>query len=136
MRTASAVAAPTQAQHVLRRSLAGIYRQAGLVDGKCRPRSRFRLHRRQVQHLTGPGVVIELPTVRATDNLGYPSHRGPPLGSDHDPPDFHQVADFVRAVAKGKAVGPTFRDALNTQYVCDAVLKSGKTNKWEKVKQA
>jgi predicted dehydrogenase len=47
----------------------------------------------------------------------------------------HQVADFLQAVAKGKAVGPTFRDALATQYVCDAVLKSGKSGRWEKVKQ-
>lgn len=29
--------------------------------------------------------------------------------------------------------GPTFRDALETQFVCDAVLKSAKTQKWEKV---
>ena len=28
---------------------------------------------------------------------------------------------------------PTFRDALETQYVCDSVLKSGKTGQWEKV---
>jgi predicted dehydrogenase len=46
----------------------------------------------------------------------------------------HQVADFLDNLAKGKPTAPTFRDALETQYVCDAVLKSGKTGAWEKVK--
>jgi predicted dehydrogenase len=46
----------------------------------------------------------------------------------------HQVADFVEGVAAKKPAGPTFRDALATQYVCDAVLKSGQSGRWEKVK--
>ncbi len=46
----------------------------------------------------------------------------------------HQVADFLEGLATGKPASPTFRDALETQYVCDAVLKSAKTAKWEKVK--
>jgi len=45
----------------------------------------------------------------------------------------HQVADFLEGLAKGKPASPTFREALRTQYVCDAVLKSAKRNKWEKV---
>jgi len=45
----------------------------------------------------------------------------------------HQVADFLEGVAKKKPASPTFRDALETQYICDAVLKSGKTGQWEKV---
>jgi len=45
----------------------------------------------------------------------------------------HQVADFLQGLASGKPASPTFRDALETQYVCDAVLKSAKTDKWEKV---
>jgi predicted dehydrogenase len=45
----------------------------------------------------------------------------------------HQVADFVEGLSKGTAARPNFRDALETQYVCDAVLKSGKTGKWETV---
>src|ERR1044071_4539255 len=45
----------------------------------------------------------------------------------------HQVADFLDGVAKRKPASPTFRDALETQYVCDAVLKSAKTLRWEKV---
>src|SRR5215467_5672307 len=45
----------------------------------------------------------------------------------------HQVADFLEGVAKDKPASPTFRDALETQYICDAVLKSAKTERWEKV---
>jgi myo-inositol 2-dehydrogenase/D-chiro-inositol 1-dehydrogenase len=45
----------------------------------------------------------------------------------------HQVADFLQGLADGKPAGPTFKDALETQYVCDAVLKSAKTDQWEKV---
>ena len=48
----------------------------------------------------------------------------------------HQVADFLEGVAKGKPASPTFRDALETQYVCDAVLKSAGLGKWEKVAKA
>ena len=45
----------------------------------------------------------------------------------------HQLADFLEGLAKAEARPPTFRDALETQYVCDAVLKSAKTDRWEKV---
>lgn len=53
------------------------------------------------------------------------------IGYEHS--FIHQVADFLQGVAKRKLSGPTFRDALETQYVCDAVLKSAKTQRWEKV---
>lgn len=45
----------------------------------------------------------------------------------------HQVADFIEGLSSGKPASPTFRDALETQYVCDAVLKSGKSGKWVNV---
>jgi predicted dehydrogenase len=45
----------------------------------------------------------------------------------------HQFADFVTSLGKRQMASPTFRDALETQYVCDAVLKSAKTCRWEKV---
>jgi predicted dehydrogenase len=48
----------------------------------------------------------------------------------------HQVADFLEALAKKKPALPDFREALETQYVCDAVLKSAKSGRWEKVKHA
>jgi predicted dehydrogenase len=45
----------------------------------------------------------------------------------------HQVADFLESLSKKKPAAPTFRDALETQYVCDAVLKSAKSGKWVEV---
>jgi predicted dehydrogenase len=53
------------------------------------------------------------------------------LGYEHT--FVHQVADFIEGIQSGKPAGPTFRDALETQKVCDAVLKSAKTRQWEKV---
>ena len=48
----------------------------------------------------------------------------------------HQLADFLQGIADNKPAAPTFRQALETQYVCDSVLKSAATGKWEKVKKA
>jgi predicted dehydrogenase len=45
----------------------------------------------------------------------------------------HQVADFLTSLGSGKPAGPTFRDALETQKVCDAVLTSAKNHTWQKV---
>jgi predicted dehydrogenase len=45
----------------------------------------------------------------------------------------HQVADFLSNIADGKPTAPTFRDALATQKVCEAVLTSAKAGKWEKI---
>ena len=42
----------------------------------------------------------------------------------------HHVADFLEGVAKGEPVAPTFRDALETQKVCDAVLGSAQSKQW------
>jgi predicted dehydrogenase len=46
----------------------------------------------------------------------------------------HQVADFLEGLANKTPVSPTFRDALETQKICDAVLSSGKTGQWTDVK--
>ncbi|HKP94566.1 MAG TPA: Gfo/Idh/MocA family oxidoreductase [Fibrobacteria bacterium] len=46
----------------------------------------------------------------------------------------HQVADFLANVAQNKSTGPTFREALETTRICDAVLDSAKTGKWTEVK--
>jgi myo-inositol 2-dehydrogenase/D-chiro-inositol 1-dehydrogenase len=45
----------------------------------------------------------------------------------------HQFADFLQAAAEGRALAPTFRDALATDYVTDAVLKSAQSGRWESV---
>jgi myo-inositol 2-dehydrogenase/D-chiro-inositol 1-dehydrogenase len=45
----------------------------------------------------------------------------------------HQFADFLQGIDEGKAASPTFREALQTDYVTDAVLKSARSGQWEKV---
>jgi predicted dehydrogenase len=45
----------------------------------------------------------------------------------------HQVADFLEGLSSGQPVSPTFRDALETQKVCDAVLASAKSRSWQGV---
>ena len=45
----------------------------------------------------------------------------------------HQVADFLENLSSGKPTSPTFREALATQAVCDAVLDSAEAGKWETV---
>jgi myo-inositol 2-dehydrogenase/D-chiro-inositol 1-dehydrogenase len=45
----------------------------------------------------------------------------------------HQAADFLIGLGDGKPASPTFREALQTDYVTDAVLKSAANRTWEKV---
>ncbi|MBN1805788.1 MAG: Gfo/Idh/MocA family oxidoreductase [Sedimentisphaerales bacterium] len=47
----------------------------------------------------------------------------------------HQAAEFIQNLAEGKPTAPTFRDALATQYVCDAVINSAKSKEWKTVKK-
>lgn len=45
----------------------------------------------------------------------------------------HQAADFLTGMAKGERVEPSFRDALETQKVCEAVLASARSGQWTDV---
>ena len=45
----------------------------------------------------------------------------------------HQVADFLEGLAKNQPASPTFRDALETQKICDAVLASARSGAWTDV---
>lgn len=42
----------------------------------------------------------------------------------------HAIADFLEAVEKGTVAQPDFYNALQTQKVCEAVLKSAKEGRW------
>jgi len=42
----------------------------------------------------------------------------------------HQAADFLEGVAKSESISPTFREAQQTQKVCEAVLSSAKSGQW------
>jgi len=43
----------------------------------------------------------------------------------------HQAADFLKSLEKGEPCHPTFRDALETQKVCQAVIDSANTRSWK-----
>ncbi len=74
-------------------------------------------------------------SVHVTDgDMPYMKHWWVPglqIGYEHT--FVHQAADFLENLAKGESTAPTFRDALGTQAVCDAVLDSADHLKWESV---
>ena len=43
----------------------------------------------------------------------------------------HAVADFLKGLETGMPAQPDFRSALQTQKVCEAVLRSAKAGRWE-----
>jgi predicted dehydrogenase len=93
------------------------------------------LHRLQYFDHGDEGQVRGWRTIHITDS-DHPYMKNwwvPGLAIGYEHSFVHQVADFLEGVAKKKPASPTFRDALETQYICDAVLKSGKTSQWEKV---
>jgi predicted dehydrogenase len=53
------------------------------------------------------------------------------IGYEHS--FIHQAADFIQGLGDGKPASPTFRDALATDLVTDAVLKSAASKQWENV---
>lgn len=50
------------------------------------------------------------------------------IGYEHS--FIHQVADFLDGLRTGVAAAPTFREALETNRVCDAILASGRSGSW------
>ncbi len=96
------------------------------------------LHRLQYFDHRDEGRVRGWRSIHVTDGdhpyMGKWWVPGLQIGYEHS--FVHQLADFLQGLASGKPASPTFREALETQYVCDAVLKSAKTNRWEKVADA
>lgn len=52
------------------------------------------------------------------------------IGYEHS--FIHQAADFIEGIETGKPAAPTFREAMATDVVTDAVLKSAKSGQWER----
>ena len=59
----------------------------------------------------------------------------PGCGIGYEHWHINTLADFIAGIEKGEKTCPDFKDALATQYVCDAVLTSAKNKKWETVKK-
>lgn len=93
------------------------------------------LHRLQFFDHRDEGRLRGWRSIHVTDgDHPYMNHWWVPglqIGYEHS--FVHQFADFLAGVAEGKPAQPTFREALETQQVCDAVLKSARTRQWQKV---
>lgn len=93
------------------------------------------LHRMSFFDHKDEGILRGWKSIHITDgDHPYMKHWWVPglqIGYEHS--FVHQVADFLQGLGDKKPVGPTFRDALETQRVCDAVLDSAKTGQWETV---
>jgi predicted dehydrogenase len=94
------------------------------------------LHRLSYFDHRDESIVRGWRSVHVTDSdMPYMGHWWVPglqIGYEHT--FVHQVADFLENLAKNQPTSPTFREALATQYVCDAVLASAKNGKWEQIK--
>ena len=96
------------------------------------------LHRLQYFGHGDEGPVRGWRSLHVTDS-GHPYMKhwwvpGLQIGYEHT--FIHQAADFLTALGEGKAASPTFREALSTDYVTDAVLASAKSRQWVKAKTA
>ncbi len=95
------------------------------------------LHRLEYFDHRDEGIVRGWRSIHVTDNGGDHPYMdkwwvpGLQIGYEHS--FVHQVADFFAGLAKGEPAGPSFRDALETQKVCDAVLTSAKSGTWTNV---
>jgi predicted dehydrogenase len=93
------------------------------------------LHRLQYFDYSDESIVRGWRSVHVTDGdqpyMGNWWVPGLQIGYEHS--FTHQVADFLIGLDTGKPAHPTFRDALETQKVCDAVLASAAQRAWKNV---
>ena len=95
------------------------------------------LHRLEYFDHNDEGKLRGWRSIHVTDHGGehpYMDHWWVPglqIGYEHT--FVHQVADFLEGHAKGEVVGPTFRDALETQKVCDGILRSAAERNWVEI---
>ena len=82
-----------------------------------------------------PGELRDWSSILVTDGdhpyLGKWWVPGLIIGYEHS--FVHQVADFLEGLASGTPAAPTFRDALETARVCDAIIASGESGEWVKL---
>ncbi|GAA4406649.1 Gfo/Idh/MocA family oxidoreductase [Nibrella viscosa] len=79
------------------------------------------------------GIVRGWRSIHVTD--GDQPYMGkwwvPGLSIGYEHTFVHQVADFLKSLETGEPCQPTFRDSLETQKVCEAVIESAKTRSWK-----
>ncbi|MEI7902036.1 MAG: Gfo/Idh/MocA family oxidoreductase [bacterium] len=95
------------------------------------------LHRLQYFDHRDEGILRGWRSIHVTDGDHPYMNKwwvpGLQIGYEHS--FVHQAADFIQGLQSGKMPGPTFRDGLATNAVTDAVLKSAKAGRWEKVRR-
>ncbi|HEV2416713.1 MAG TPA: Gfo/Idh/MocA family oxidoreductase [Terriglobia bacterium] len=93
------------------------------------------LHRLQYFDHRDEGKLRGWSSIHVTDSEHpYMKHWWVPglqIGYEHT--FVHQAADFLCGLAGGNVPGPSFRDALATDYVTDSVLSSAMNGQWENV---
>jgi myo-inositol 2-dehydrogenase/D-chiro-inositol 1-dehydrogenase len=93
------------------------------------------LHRLQWFDHRDEGMLRGWRSIHITDgDHPYMAHWWVPglaIGYEHS--FIHQVADFLKSIDEEKPAEPTFENALETERVVDAVLRSAGSSKWEKV---
>ena len=93
------------------------------------------LHRLQYFSHSDDSIVRGWRSVHVTDGdqpyMGNWWVPGLQIGYEHT--FIHQVADFLKSLETGEPCHPSFRDAQETQKVCDAVLDSAATRSWKNV---
>ncbi|MCA8997832.1 MAG: gfo/Idh/MocA family oxidoreductase, partial [Planctomycetaceae bacterium] len=95
------------------------------------------LHRLEMFDYGDDGPFRGWKSIHVTDHGGEHPYMdkwwvpGLQIGYEHS--FVHQVADFLKSLETGQPCHPTFRDALETQKVCDAVLASAQDHAWHNV---
>jgi predicted dehydrogenase len=94
------------------------------------------LHRLQYFNYRDEGILRGWRSIHVSDS-DHPYMKnwwvpGLQIGYEHS--FVHQIADFLQGLAKGQPVSPTFREALATQRVCDAILASAKSGQQQEIK--
>jgi len=94
------------------------------------------LHRLQYFNYRDEGILRGWRSIHVSDS-DHPYMKnwwvpGLQIGYEHS--FVHQIADFLQGLAKGQPVSPTFREALATQRICDAILASAKSGQQQEIK--
>jgi predicted dehydrogenase len=93
------------------------------------------LHRLSYFDHKDEGILRGWRSIHVTDSdHPYMKHWWVPglqIGYEHT--FVHQVADFIESLGAKQPMHPSFKDALETQIICDTVLKAAKTGCFEQV---
>ncbi len=90
------------------------------------------LHRLEIFDHRDPGITRGWRSIHVTDSdhpyMGRWWVPGLQIGYEHS--FIHQMADFLEGLETGVTTIPSFREALRTDHVTDAVLRSARDRQW------